>query len=45
MEDITQIQYVGEQLGIQVELTPKYYTEIAGEGMEYSWVLAKGWYH
>ena len=43
-EDITQLQYFGDHIGIQVELTPKYQGEIAGGAVDYSCELEKGWY-
>ena len=45
MEDITQLHYIGNQLGVQVELTPKYHTEIAGIGVDFSWESEIGWYN
>jgi len=38
------MQYIGTKLGVEVMLTPKYHYEIAGEGVEYRWVCAKGTY-
>ena len=40
----TMLQFIGEKLGIVVDRTPKCTPEIAGEGIEYSWAMAKGWY-
>ena len=41
----TMLQHVGaEKLGICVDRTPKCSPEIAGEGIEYCWACAKGWY-
>jgi hypothetical protein len=35
----TALQYLGTQLGVTVELTPKFHAKLAGKGVEYSWVL------
>ena len=43
-EEETALQYLGTQLGVQVELTPKFHAELAGEGVEYSWAHAKSYY-
>ena len=41
----TMLQYIGgEKLGIVIDRTPKCSPELAGEGVEYSWACAKGWY-
>ena len=32
------------RLGVTVRLTPKFHAELAGEGIEYSWAHAKGYY-
>jgi hypothetical protein len=40
----TQLQHVGESLGITVDRTPKCHPEIAGEGIEYSWGCGKNRY-
>jgi hypothetical protein len=40
----TALQYLGTQLGVTVELTPKFHAELAGEGVEYSWAHAKAFY-
>jgi hypothetical protein len=40
----TALQNVGHQRGVQVFITPKFHCEIAGEGIEYSWAVAKGKY-
>ena len=37
-------QYLGQQLGVSVIITPKFHAELAGEGVEYSWGIAKGMY-
>lgn len=38
------MEYIGSKLGVEVMLTPKCHAEIAGEGVEYMWALAKGTY-
>ena len=38
------LQHIGEKLGIFVDRTPKCTPELAGEGIEYCWAMAKGWY-
>ena len=43
--DISQIQFVGQELGVDVYPTSKYYADIVGEGIVYSWNLSKGRYH
>ena len=40
-KDITQIWCVGEQLAVEVYLTPKTHTEIACKGVEYYWAFDK----
>jgi hypothetical protein len=40
----TALQYLGTQLGVTVELTPKFHAELAGEGVEYGWAHAKAFY-
>ncbi|KAI2503816.1 hypothetical protein MHU86_10621 [Fragilaria crotonensis] len=40
----TALQHLGTQLGVSVELTPKFHAELAGEGVEYSWAQAKSFY-
>ena len=36
-EEETALQYLGTQLGVTVQLTPKFHAELAGEGVEYCW--------
>jgi hypothetical protein len=43
-EEETALQYLGTQLGVTVQLTPKFHAELAGEGVEYSWAHAKAYY-
>ena len=38
------LQMMGQKLGAVVDRTPKCHCEIAGEGIEYSWGLAKNQY-
>ena len=39
------LQYLGTQLGVTVQLTPKCHAELAGEGIEhYIWACSKGAY-
>ena len=40
----TALQYLGTQLGVTVQLTPKFHAELAGEGVEYGWAHAKAFY-
>ena len=42
--EISELQTVGEKLGIEVMLTPKFHCEIAGEGIEYAWGVSKSMY-
>ena len=43
-EKETVLQYLGTQLGVSVDLTPKFHAELAGEGVEYNWAHAKAYY-
>ncbi|KAI2497782.1 hypothetical protein MHU86_16724 [Fragilaria crotonensis] len=43
-DEETALQYLGTQLGVRVQLTPKFHAELAGEGIEYSWAHSKSWY-
>ena len=40
----TLLQYYGRLLGVTVDRTPKCHPELAGEGIEYTWGGAKGFY-
>jgi hypothetical protein len=40
----TTLQHLGTQLGVTVELTPKFHAELAGKGIEYSRAHAKLFY-
>ena len=41
INEITLLQYYGSLLGITVDRTPKCHPELAGEGIEYAWAIAK----
>jgi hypothetical protein len=43
-EEETDLQFLGTQLGVTVLLTPKFHTELAGEGVKYSWAHSKAHY-
>lgn len=43
-EEKSALASVGERLGVEVYITPKFHAEIAGEGIEYAWGMAKGKY-
>ncbi len=43
-EEETALQHLGTQLGVRVQLTPKFHAELAGEGLKYSWAHAKAFY-
>ena len=43
-EEETALQYLGTQIGVTVQLTPKFHAELAGEGIEYCWAHAKAYY-
>ena len=40
----TSLQYLGRQLGVSVQLTPKFHAELAGTGVEYSWAHSNAYY-
>jgi hypothetical protein len=44
IEEETLLQYHGRQLGVIIDRTPKCHPEMAGEGIEYNWGCAKGFY-
>ena len=44
VEEETLLQYHGRQLGVLIDRTPKCHPEMAGEGIEYNWGCAKGFY-
>ncbi len=35
------LQTMGQSMGVRIDRTPKCHCEIASEGIEYSWALAK----
>jgi hypothetical protein len=43
-QELTLLQYYAEQMGVKVDRSPKCHPEIAGEGIEYIWALAKLYY-
>lgn len=43
-EEITELQANALQMEVQCLLTPKYHCELAGEGIEYAWGVAKARY-
>jgi hypothetical protein len=43
-EEETALEHLAARLGVKVRLTPKFHAELAGEGIEYSWAHAKGYY-
>jgi hypothetical protein len=42
--ELTLLQYHGNRLGVIIDCTPKCHPELAGEGIEYIWALAKLYY-
>jgi len=40
----TMLQHVGEGLGCIIDRSPKCTPEVAGDGIEYDWAMAKLWY-
>lgn len=38
---ITELQSMGKEPGVEVMITPKFHADIAGEGIEYAWGVAK----
>ena len=45
LEEGTLLQDSGSKMGGVIERRPKFRTKLAGEGIEYSWVLSKNVYH
>ena len=43
-EEVTALQHVGNELGVSVIILLKFYADLAGEGIEYSWGVLKGLY-
>jgi len=44
LSEKTCLMYLGERLGVEVDRSTKCHPELAGEGIEYTWGLAKGLY-
>ena len=44
MNEITLLQFYGKELGLIINRTPKCHPELAGEGIEYAWAIAKIFY-
>ena len=44
LNEVTLLQFHAEKLGVKIDSTPKCHPELAGEGIEYLWVLAKFFY-
>jgi len=42
--ELSALQHLAKRLGTEVICSPKYHAEIAGEGIEYCWALAKNWF-
>ena len=42
--EITELQSMGEKMGVRVILTTKFHVEMAGERIEYLWGVSKSWY-
>ena len=42
--EMTELQSMGEKMGVRVISTTKFHAEMAGEGIEYLWGVAKSWY-
>jgi hypothetical protein len=43
-EEEAALQYLGRQLGVRVQLTPKFHAKLAGEGLVYSWAHTRSFY-
>ena len=43
-QEMTLLQFRAKQLGVTVDCSPKYHPEIAGEGIEFCWGIAKNTY-
>ena len=41
LNEVTLLQYHAEEMGVSIDRTPKCHPEMAGEGIEYIWALAK----
>ena len=44
INEVTLLQYYGRELGLIIDQTPKCHPELAGEGIEYAWAIAKIFY-
>ena len=44
LNEMSQLEYVCQQLGTKTIITTKYHAEFAGEGIEYSWGFSKSFY-
>ena len=44
LQEVTLLQYHAQKLGTFVDRTPKCHPELAGEGIEYAWAIAKLFY-
>ena len=44
LNEKTSLMYLGERLGVEVDRSTKSHSELAGEGIEYSWGRAKSVY-
>ena len=44
MSEITSLQFHGNKLGVTIDRSPKCHPEIAGEGIEFLWAIAKIYY-
>jgi len=42
--ELSALQFLGQEIGVLVNATPKYHAELAGEGIEYSWGYSKSVY-
>ena len=41
MNELTLLQFYGKRMGVKINRTPKCHPELAGEGIEYLWAIAK----
>ena len=44
LSELTLLQFHGKHLGVTIDRSPKCHPEIAGEGIEYIWAIAKMYY-
>ena len=44
-DEMTELQSMGEKMGVRVISTTKFHAGMAGEGIEYLWGVVKSWYH